>query len=162
MPARSVETSRSPAKRARRAAVRRRAHTGAGAQRRPRQRQRAPRPTLPPTVAGVVERLGRALGAGDLPGVAACFAYPSLYLTGADTHEFRDPLQVQTVFRQDAKAIADAGLGGPTLKVEHASSLGNGIYACDVRWRETGERTHLLVQESAVGTALIRAAVAVS
>jgi hypothetical protein len=129
--------------------------------RRSRPRRRAPgEAELPATVSGVLRRLGRALVADDFATAAVCFAYPSLFLTGADTHEFRDPLQVQTVFRE-GRSRWPAGAVGLGMKVERSASLGHGIYACDVRWAATGERAHCIVQESSVGTALIRALVAV-
>jgi hypothetical protein len=110
-------------------------------------------------VSGVLRRLGRAVAAGDLPTVSACFAYPSLLLTGADTHEFRDPLQVETVFREGLQANGEAGVTALTPRFEHVADLGHGVFACGVRWEETGERAHFIVQESAVGTALVRLAV---
>lgn len=164
MPVRSTAPSQAAPKRARRAATRRRARVGQPSRARthprgPGPRQRTAAAQLPSTVAGVLHRLGRAVAAGDYPSVSVCFAYPSLYLTGADTHEFRDPLQVQTVFRE-SRATVPEGVADLGLKVERVSSLGHGIYACDVRWTATGERAHYIVQESAVGTALIRTAVA--
>ena len=165
MPARPTTRSRSIPKRARRAATRRRSRTAPPSRTRSHARHaRSRRPAsreaeLPAAVSGVLKRFGRALAAGDFPSVSVCFAYPSLYLTGADTHEFRDPLQVQTVFREGrgSRPARAADLG---LVVERAADLGHGIYACEVRWGASGERAHCLVQESAVGTALIRTAVA--
>jgi hypothetical protein len=127
-------------------------------------------PTAPASVTGVLERLGRAFGAGDLPGVAACFAYPSFLLTGADTHEFRDPMQVQTVFRRSLAWQTSAGIVSTRPEFDSVTPLGSGIYDCTVRWPAfdsggavvANERAHYIIQESAVGTALIRVAVAIA
>src|SRR5688572_14403083 len=143
-----------------------------GASPRPARDRRPSVPSIaaaaPPPVTGVLDRFGRALGAGDLPGVAACFAYPSLFLTGADTHEFRDPQQVQTVFAAALEGQAAINVVSRRPEVEAVSPLGNGIYACTVRWpgfdadgkRILEEKAHYVIQESTVGTALIRVAVA--
>lgn len=120
-------------------------------------------------VRGVLERLGRAISVGDLPGVAACFAYPSLLLTGADTHEFRDQSQVEMAFRRLLDAHDAAGVVTTHPQFESATALGSGIHECSVRWpafdnqgqRIANERAHYIVQETAAGTALIRVGVAV-
>jgi hypothetical protein len=144
MPARSVQSHRRPHS----TAVRPRSS------RKPRRQGPRRQPPLPAPVSGVLARLGRALAAGDLPTVALCFSYPSLLLTGADTHEFRDPLQVQTVFRESLQ-----GRRGGEPAVERADDLGHGIFGVTVRWPASGGRAHYVIQESTVGTALIRVAV---
>lgn len=185
MPARTVRTGRTgrarraPTKRGRRGTARRatpaRKRMPSPRSTRPRSATRAstrygaPTPELPVTVTGVLARLGRAVSAGDLPTVSLCFAYPSLLLTGADTHEFRDPLQVQAVFRESLQAHKERGIVGTHPVIESATDLGHGIYDLTVRWpavdaggrRVANERAHYIVQESAVGTALIRVGVAV-
>jgi hypothetical protein len=123
----------------------------------------------PPAVRGVLERLGRALSAGDLPGVSACFAYPSFLLTGADLHEFRDPMQVQAVFRRSLDWHASAGIVTTRPEFEGVAPLGAGIHDCTVRWPAYGsdgrlvanERAHYIIQETGTGSALIRVGVAV-
>ena len=135
----------------------------------PRITTNPPAVDVPPGVAAPLERLGRALGAGDLPGVAACFAYPSLLLTGADTHEFRDPQQVQVAFRRWLDWHKDAGIVETHPEFEQSTHLGHGIHDCTVRWPAVdahgklvaNEQAHYIIQETTTGTGLIRVGVAV-
>jgi hypothetical protein len=126
--------------------------------------------TMPDPVSGVLERLGRAISAGDLPGVAACFAYPALLLTGADTHEFRDPQQVQVAYRKSLAEHGSAGIVTMHVELEEARALGGGVFECTVRWpafsidgrQVANERAKYLIQETTTGTALIRVGVAIA
>lgn len=123
----------------------------------------------PAQVRATLARLARALDAGDVAGAAACFAFPSLLLTGGDTHEFRSARPLLHVLGRALRRRESAGIVRSRPEVEEVRALGEGLFDCAVRWvgeDDAGrpaaeERSHYVLQETMAGTALVRVAVAV-
>jgi ketosteroid isomerase-like protein len=97
-------------------------------------------------VAAFLDRYADALAAGDLPGIAACYALPALVVGDAATIPVTEPAQVEAAFGDAADAYRAQGLVGLRPQVRAVEPLTGALTLANVRWAyldEAGrERQH--------------------
>jgi hypothetical protein len=97
-------------------------------------------------VASFLDRYADALGGGDLPGIAACYALPALVVGDGATIPVAEPAQVEAAFGGAADAYRAQGLVGLRPQVRAVEPLTGALTLVDVRWAyldEAGrERRH--------------------
>jgi ketosteroid isomerase-like protein len=90
--------------------------------------------TPPPDVPAFLDRYAEALAAGDLPGIAACYALPALVVGDAATIPVTEAAQVEAAFAGAADAYRDQGLVGIRPELRAADPLTATLTLADVRW----------------------------
>jgi ketosteroid isomerase-like protein len=97
-------------------------------------------------VAAFLDRYAGALAAGDLPGVAACYALPALVVGDGATIPVSEPAQVEAAFAGAAEAYRAQGLVGLRPLVGAVEPLTSALTLVEVGWAyldEAGrERRH--------------------
>lgn len=80
---------------------------------------------------------GQALGEGDLPAIADCYAYPSVIIGDDTTMTVGTPSQVKSFFGAAAEQYRTAGLATAHPEIERIDQLGSKpgvLWSVDVRW----------------------------
>jgi ketosteroid isomerase-like protein len=98
--------------------------------------------TPPPDVEAFLDRYAKALAAGDLPAIAACYALPALVVGDAATVPISEPAQVEAAFAGAADAYRAQGLVGIRPGLRAVDPLTATLTLVDVRWAyldEAGE-----------------------
>jgi ketosteroid isomerase-like protein len=90
--------------------------------------------TPPPDVPAFLDRYAEALAAGDLPGIAACYALPALVVGDAATIPVTEAAQVEAAFAGAADAYRDQGLVGIRPELRAVDPLTATLTLADVRW----------------------------
>jgi ketosteroid isomerase-like protein len=97
-------------------------------------------------VAAFLDRYAGALAAGDLPGIAACYALPALVVGDGATIPVSEPAQVEAAFAGAAEAYRAQGLVGLRPQVGAVEPLTGALTLVEVGWAyldEAGrERRH--------------------
>jgi ketosteroid isomerase-like protein len=90
--------------------------------------------TPPPDVPAFLDRYAEALAAGDLPGIAACYALPALVVGDATTIPVTEAAQVEAAFAGAAEAYRAQGLVGIRPELRAVDPLTATLTLVDVRW----------------------------
>jgi len=90
--------------------------------------------TPPADVSAFLDRYADALAAGDLPGIAACYALPALVVGDAGTIPVAEPAQVEAAFAGAADAYRAQGLVGIRPELRSVDPLTATLILVDVRW----------------------------
>ena len=90
--------------------------------------------TPPPDVPAFLDRYAEALGAGDLPAIAACYALPALVVGDGATIPVAEPAQVEAAFAGAADAYRARGLVGIRPELRAVDPLTTTLTLVDVRW----------------------------
>jgi hypothetical protein len=90
--------------------------------------------TPTPDVPAFFDRYGEALAGGDLPGIAACYAYPALVVGDAGTVPVAGPPEVEAAFSGAADAYRAQGLVGIQPELRGIDPLTATLTLVDVRW----------------------------
>jgi hypothetical protein len=97
-------------------------------------------------VAAFLDRYAGALAAGDLPGIAACYALPALVVGDGATIPVSEPAQVEAAFAGAAEAYRAQGLVGLRPRLGAVEPLTGALTLVEVGWAyldEAGrERRH--------------------
>jgi hypothetical protein len=102
----------------------------------------------------LLERLGRALSAGDLRGVSSCFEVPALFLSDEGVTILADANQLEKLFAQATEWYRSRGLVSTKPELERVDMLSEKLAAVDVRWpafdasgqEKSSERSHYLLR----------------
>src|SRR4029453_12384263 len=96
--------------------------------------------TTPHTeITAFLDRYADALAAGDLPGVAACYAVPALVVGDAATIPVAEAAQVEAAFAGAADAYRAQGLVGIRPELRAVDPLTAALTLADVAWAYMGE-----------------------
>ncbi len=98
--------------------------------------------TPPPDIAAFLDRYADALAAGDLPGIAACYALPALVVGDGATIPVTEAGQVEAAFAGAADAYRAQGLVGIRPELRAVDPLTPALTLVDVGWAyldEAGE-----------------------
>jgi ketosteroid isomerase-like protein len=98
--------------------------------------------TPTPEIAAFLDRYADALAAGDLPGIAACYALPALVVGDAATIPVAEAGQVEAAFAGAADAYRAQGLVGIRPELRAVDPLTTALTLVDVGWAyldEAGE-----------------------
>jgi ketosteroid isomerase-like protein len=91
--------------------------------------------TTPPSdVSAFLDRYAEALAAGDLPGIAACYALPALVVGEANTIPVTEAAQVEAAFAGAADAYRAQGLVGIRPELRAVDPLTATLALVDVGW----------------------------
>jgi hypothetical protein len=90
--------------------------------------------TSPTDVAGFLERYAGALAAGDLPGIAACYALPALVVGDGGTIPVAAATEVEGAFAGAADAYRAQGLVGIRPELRAVEPLTPNLTLVDVGW----------------------------
>ena len=91
--------------------------------------------TTPPSdVSAFLDRYAEALAAGDLPGIAACYAVPALVVGDANTVPVAEAAQVEAAFVGAADAYRAQGLVGIGPELRAVDPLTATLTLVDVGW----------------------------
>jgi ketosteroid isomerase-like protein len=90
--------------------------------------------TPPPDVPAFLDRYAEALAAGDLPGIAACYALPALVVGDAATIPVTEAAQVEDAFAGAADAYRAQGLARIRPELRAVDPLTATLTLADVRW----------------------------
>ena len=90
--------------------------------------------TPPPEIADFLDRYAGALAAGDLPGIAACYAVPALVVGDAATIPVAEAGQVEAAFAGAADAYRAQGLVGIRPELRAVEPLTPNLTLVDVAW----------------------------
>jgi ketosteroid isomerase-like protein len=85
-------------------------------------------------VAAFLDRYAEALVAGDLPGIAACYALPALVVGDAGTIPVAEAAQVEAAFAGAADAYRSEGLVAARPELRAVDQLTPALTLIDVRW----------------------------
>jgi ketosteroid isomerase-like protein len=85
-------------------------------------------------VAAFLDRYAEALVAGDLPGIAACYALPALVVGDAGTIPVAEAAQVEAAFAGAADAYRSQGLVAARPGLRAVDALTPALTLVDVRW----------------------------
>src|SRR5215212_4552879 len=85
-------------------------------------------------ISAFLDRYADALAAGDLPGIAACYAVPALVVGDAATLPVTEPAQVEAAFAGAADAYRAQGLVGIRPELRGVDRLTPNLLLADVRW----------------------------
>jgi hypothetical protein len=113
-----------------------------------------------------LERYGQALSAGDLAGIAGCWAVPSLVLSDQGAIPVVDSAEVERFFAQAVEAYHSQGLVATRPELERTERLTEQLTAVDVRWlsfdeageEQSSERSHYILWLAEDGQPRIRVA----
>jgi ketosteroid isomerase-like protein len=91
--------------------------------------------TTPPSdVSAFLDRYAEALAAGDLPGIAACYALPALVVGEANTIPVTEAAQVEAAFAGAGDAYRAQGLVGIRPELRAVDPLTATLALVDVGW----------------------------
>jgi ketosteroid isomerase-like protein len=90
--------------------------------------------TSPADVSALLDRYAGALAAGDLPGIAGCYALPALVVGDAATIPVSEAGQVEAAFAGAAEAYRAQGLVGIRPEVLAIDPLTDALTMVEVRW----------------------------
>src|SRR5215211_7708935 len=93
--------------------------------------------TPPPEITAFLDRYAGALAAGDLPGIAACYAVPALVVGDAATIPVTEAAQVEAAF---ADAYRAQGLVGIRPELRAVDPLTANLTLVDVGWAGVARR----------------------
>ena len=85
-------------------------------------------------VRSFLERYGAALGAGDLPAVAACWEIPALVLSDQGAHPVAELAEVEQFFGGAVEWYRSQGLVATRPQLLNVQALGQRLVSTDVRW----------------------------
>ena len=85
-------------------------------------------------VAAFLDRYAEALVAGDLPGIAACYALPALVVGDAGAIPVAEAAQVEAAFAGAADAYRSEGLVAARPELRAVDPLTPALTLIDVRW----------------------------
>ena len=85
-------------------------------------------------VAGFLERYAGALAAGDLPGIAACYALPALVVGDGGVISVAEAAEVEAAFAGAADAYRAQGLVGIRPELRAVEPLTPNLTLVDVGW----------------------------
>ena len=91
--------------------------------------------TTPPSdIAAFLDRYAEALAAGDLPGIAGCYALPALVAGDAATIPVAEAGQIEAAFAGAADAYRAQGLVGIRPELRALDPLTPALTLVDLRW----------------------------
>src|SRR5918992_3198537 len=91
--------------------------------------------TTPPSdIAAFLDRYAEALAAGDLPGIAGCYALPALVAGDAATIPVAEAGQIEAAFAGAAETYRAQGLVGIRPELRAVDPLTPALTLVDVRW----------------------------
>lgn len=85
-------------------------------------------------VSTFLERYADALGRGDLPGIAACYAMPALVVGDGGALSVSEPSQVEAAFAGAAEAYREQGLVALPAELRSVDPLTAALTLVEVRW----------------------------
>jgi ketosteroid isomerase-like protein len=85
-------------------------------------------------ISAFLDRYADALAAGDLPGIAGCYAVPALVVGDAATIPVTEPAQVEAAFAGAADAYRAQGLVGIRPELRAVDPLTATLTLVDVGW----------------------------
>jgi hypothetical protein len=85
-------------------------------------------------IASFLDRYAEALAAGDLPGIAACYALPALVVGDASTIPVTEAAQVEAAFAGAADAYRGSGPGRDPAELRAVDPLTPTLTLVDVGW----------------------------
>lgn len=86
------------------------------------------------TIRSFLERYGAALSAGDLDGVADCWALPALVVSDDGAVEVTDTEQIRTFFGQAVAWYRSRGIVATRPQIERTEPLSDRLVSVDARW----------------------------
>jgi hypothetical protein len=89
---------------------------------------------LEETVRSFLERYDQALGAGDLPGVAACWQVPAMVLSDEGARPVQELAEVEQFFAGAVEWYRSQGLVATRPQLLHVQALGQRLISTDARW----------------------------
>lgn len=89
---------------------------------------------LEETVRNFLERYGEALGAGNLPAVAACWEVPAMVLSDQGARPVLELAEVEQFFAGAVEWYRSQGLVATRPQLLHVQALGQRLISTDVRW----------------------------
>ena len=90
--------------------------------------------TPPPDIPAFLDRYAGALAAGDLQGIAACYALPALVVGDGGVIPVAEAAQVEAAFAGAADAYRAQGVVGIRSELRAADPLTATLTLVDVRW----------------------------
>ena len=91
--------------------------------------------TTPPSdIAAFLDRYAEALAAGDLPGIAGCYALPALVAGDAATIPVAEAGQIEAAFAGAAETYRAQGLVGIRPELRALDPLTPALTLVDLRW----------------------------
>ena len=90
--------------------------------------------TPPPEIPAFLDRYADALAAGDLPGIAACYALPALVVGDSGTIPVAEAAQVEAAFAGAADAYRAQGMVGIQSELLAVDPLTPALTLVEVRW----------------------------
>lgn len=85
-------------------------------------------------VSTFLERYADALGRGDLPGIAACYAMPALVVGDGGALSVSEPSQVEAAFAGAAEAYREQGLVALRAELRSVDPLTAALTLVEVGW----------------------------
>ena len=105
--------------------------------------------TIPPSeITAFLDRYAGALAAGDLPGIAACYALPALVVGDTGAIPVAGAAQVEAAFAGAADAYRAKGLVDIRPELRAADPLTATLTMADVRWAYLDEAAQALQHTS--------------
>jgi ketosteroid isomerase-like protein len=105
--------------------------------------------TTPPSeITAFLDRYAEALAAGDLPGIAACYALPALVVGDTGAIPVAGAAQVEAAFAGAADAYRAKGLVDIRPELRAADPLTATLTMADVRWAYLDEAAQALQHTS--------------
>lgn len=86
------------------------------------------------TLTRFFQRYGTALATGDLPGIAHCYAYPSLAVADAASVVIESQEAVQAAFQGAAEGYRAQGLVAAVASFERTDHLSDALCEVTIRW----------------------------
>jgi hypothetical protein len=86
------------------------------------------------TLTEFFDRYGTALTAGDLPGIAACYAMPGMVVADDATFAFTSPSAVEAAFNGAAEAYHTKGLVAARAEITEISWLTEALVLVAATW----------------------------
>jgi hypothetical protein len=114
----------------------------------------------------LLERLGRALSAGDFREASGCWEVPALVLSDEGVIAVSEFSAIEKFFAQASKEYRSQGIASTKPEIERVDVLSGNLASVDVRWpsldasgnEKASERSHYIVQLVGAREARIRVA----
>lgn len=117
-----------------------------------------------------LNRYGRALSEGDMPGVSRCWEVPALVLSDEGSIAVAEAAEIETFFAQAVEWYRSHGLVETKPQLEWVEMLSNRLISVNVRWstldaageEKSFERSHYILWRGEDGEPRIRVALTMS
>lgn len=82
----------------------------------------------------MLERLGKAVSDGNLPGISACYAFPAFFLIGEQVTVLNEALQLEELFAEGRRWYVSQGVETTKAEILRIDAMTETLLAIDVRW----------------------------